>query len=673
MADPIDPGRLSDVQREIAALLSGGAALLRESVDEAVNSVRRLAGNFAAGQTATEAFNNTIKDSLGQYALLAFRLSSVNSSVYGTFEAFTSVIPAIEATKSAFDKISKLSSGILNILPLGPLKAATTKSLTLFSAGLDFAIEATKFQLEAAQKVVNSYLEITKAGANFGGSITDFAALARETNTPMLMLSKTVKANIENLTALGGSIQGATFLLYPSMTKLFYSTEKLDTQVLAMYGSFEDLVEGVTDYYSLLAKTGVVIDQNLIDEKQKTGAVQEYLIRQKELSSLTGKSSKALAEAEAKRRTELDYSLRLSRLTNKEAADNARAGIEIITKIFGQEAGDVAKEFFATGGDVYSEAGRKFAAMAPDAFRSIQEVMGKIDTDRTTFESGVGAFFKANAPAFIANAKAGEELYSLNRAANNELLKTMGSVNASIVANSGTLTRLDEAFAKISQARQQGQADKPDATIGAESQAFVNSLREGMRRQSQLDTQVMKHMSDLDKITLTFYELQNQLINFQGEMFGNIREIIGGINIAAGDFENFAQRLGEHISQVLSRYSRSPAAGPEGSPPPGSQPPPTSPPNPAQPPEPPKPSVGTPAAVAGQPGFAEGGITTGPSLAGEAGPEAVIPLAKGDVPLKIDWTPLVNIMHDQVSISNEIRTLLADTKNIQEDILEATY
>jgi hypothetical protein len=30
-------------------------------------------------------------------------------------------------------------------------------------------------------------------------------------------------------------------------------------------------------------------------------------------------------------------------------------------------------------------------------------------------------------------------------------------------------------------------------------------------------------------------------------------------------------------------------------------------------------------------------------------------------------------MHDQVSISNEIRTLLADTKNIQEDILEATY
>jgi hypothetical protein len=582
------------------------------------------------------------------------------------------VIPVIEATKSAFDKITKLSSSLINVLPIGAVKAATTKTLTLFSAGLDFAIEATKFQLEAAQKVVNSYLEITKAGANFGGSITDFAALARETNTPMLMLSKTVKANIENLTALGGSIQGATSLLYPSMTKLFYSTEKLDTQVLAMYGSFEDLVEGVTDYYSLLAKTGVVIDQNLIDEKQKTGAVQEYLIRQKELSSLTGKSSKALAEAEAKRRTELDYTLRLSRLTNEEAAGNARAGIEIITKIFGQEAGDVAKEFFATGGDVYSEAGRRFAAMAPDAFRSIQEVMGKIDTDRTTFESGVGAFFKANAPAFIANAKAGEELYSLNRAANNELLKTMGSVNASIVANSGTLTRLDDAFARISQARQQGQADKPDASIGAESQAFVNSLREGMRRQSQLDTQVMKHMSDLDKITLTFYELQTQMLNFQGEMFGNIRDILGSINVAAGDFEGFAQRLGEHISKVLTRNSREPTPGPEGSPPPAPQPPPAAPPATPTPAEPPSP-VPDPGRFPAGSGYAEGGITTGPSLAGEAGPEAVIPLAKGDVPLQIDWTPLVNIMHDQVSISNEIRTLLADTKNIQEDILEATY
>jgi hypothetical protein len=183
----------------------------------------------------------------------------------------------------------------------------------------------------------------------------------------------------------------------------------------------------------------------------------------------------------------------------------------------------------------------------------------------------------------------------------------------------------------------------------------------------------MKHMSDLDKITLTFYELQTQMLNFQGEMFGNIRDILGSINVAAGDFEGFAQKLGEHISKVLTRNSREPTPGPEGSPPPTPQPPPASPPAPPTPAAPRTPADRTPAAVAGQPAFAEGGIATGPSLAGEAGPEAVIPLAKGDVPLKIDWTPLVNIMHDQVSISNEIRTLLADTKNIQEDILEATY
>lgn len=36
------------------------------------------------------------------------------------------------------------------------------------------------------------------------------------------------------------------------------------------------------------------------------------------------------------------------------------------------------------------------------------------------------------------------------------------------------------------------------------------------------------------------------------------------------------------------------------------------------------------------PGFAEGGITSGPSLAGEAGPEAVIPLRNGRVP--VQWT-----------------------------------
>jgi hypothetical protein len=58
----------------------------------------------------------------------------------------------------------------------------------------------------------------------------------------------------------------------------------------------------------------------------------------------------------------------------------------------------------------------------------------------------------------------------------------------------------------------------------------------------------------------------------------------------------------------------------------------------------------------------DGGITNGPSLAGEAGPEAVIPLPDGrTIPVKMDMSTMVDkldelleVMKDQHSTSEKI-------------------
>ena len=64
--------------------------------------------------------------------------------------------------------------------------------------------------------------------------------------------------------------------------------------------------------------------------------------------------------------------------------------------------------------------------------------------------------------------------------------------------------------------------------------------------------------------------------------------------------------------------------------------------------------------------LAKGGITNGPSLAGEAGPEAVVPLPDGrTIPVKMDMSSLVDKLSEMISV-------LKDQRDTSEKILHAT-
>ena len=679
MAEAINPDWLN----QTISLLDMALSLIKNSANNAstaldaasdafsaiTKEVNALGQSFNKAATPHEKINALMNSSIGQYALLAFRLNNINTSVYGATEAFTSINSTIDATKNAFEKMLRFGQSFVGLIPVVG-KLINTKLLDKFALVLNFATETIKFQIDAAQKVTNAFLDISKTGATFGGSMNEFAALSARIGVPMQLLAKVTKENVENLSKFGARIEIGAGLIFNSAKKIFNGNSNLNDQVLAMYGSFEDLSEGVANYYSLLTQTGVRITRNLMEEKEKSGEVQNYLIAQKQLTALTGKSAKALKEAEEKRRNELDYSMKANRLANKDAQNNLQTGMELITKIFGQEAGDVAKEFFATGGNLYTKTAIEFAGVNVDAFKSIQKVIGTIDTDRTTFEKGVGEFFKANAPAFIANAKLGEELFSLNRAANNSLLTTLGNVNVSIVANANFLQNAAALFENLRIEREKVQEGKPQ--IDAATQAFLNSTRMTLERQLEIDKAIFKNIAGLDKLTEKFFDLQSEMIRFQSEMFRTVKDIIPTITDITSDLGkvivNFGAGLLNITDKIQENIIRSSA--------------PTTPAAPAAPTTPtptpaasttPTPAASTPPAASTAAPRATGGIAAGPTLVGEDGTEAVIPLEKGPIPLNIDWRPLVSIMNQQVSNLEDIKGLLENTQSIQKNILEATY
>lgn len=67
------------------------------------------------------------------------------------------------------------------------------------------------------------------------------------------------------------------------------------------------------------------------------------------------------------------------------------------------------------------------------------------------------------------------------------------------------------------------------------------------------------------------------------------------------------------------------------------------------------------------------GIAYGPTMTGEAGPEAHIKLRNNSVPLDINFGPLIAAFNEQTKLTQEVIDELRNSKDIQERLLNASY
>jgi hypothetical protein len=71
----------------------------------------------------------------------------------------------------------------------------------------------------------------------------------------------------------------------------------------------------------------------------------------------------------------------------------------------------------------------------------------------------------------------------------------------------------------------------------------------------------------------------------------------------------------------------------------------------------------------GLPEKAAGGVVNEPSIAGEAGPEAVVPLPNGGkIPVKLDLSDMTSLLEKQTRQNDEILRYLRDSVDVQERI-----
>ena len=169
---------------------------------------------------------------------------------------------------------SQVLNSMATMLP-GPL-AAVTRGLSALAA----------FQ----EGMLVQYQTLTKAGVNFGGSLTDLRLAASQTYMTMDEFTKLAAANGATFAKMGGSVDaGARAFVGISNT---LNKSEMGTGLRALGYTTQEVNQGMLDYINI---TGGRTRKELQNTDALAKGATEYLEQLDGLSKLTGESKEALA------------------------------------------------------------------------------------------------------------------------------------------------------------------------------------------------------------------------------------------------------------------------------------------------------------------------------------------------------------------------------------------
>ena len=694
----MDEQELSRVlQSAVSGIGQNGAAA--QQLAQALQNLSKQTNNQTTASTVTtqvmqqmqaRATNlaNGFNQLIGAAVSATMAMTTIASSIYGTDKAFTSVIPTLDAINSMFGKVvtamGQLGSGA-SIAGFSFGRASEAVA-SFASTTLDIMTNLAKFQLETSQKMADASVEVAKFGASFGGGITTLVNRLGQTGIPLQMFSRMVANNAEDLGRMGLGMKNSALKVAGFAQKLI----ETDDRFIALYGSFDEVAKSVAQYQALQTQLGDVQSKDLAQQARDTG---EYLLRMREISAITGKQAETLRKEEEGRRRQLDYNLKLGRL-GEDARKNVMEGMAVAGKIFGDQGAKYAEEYFATGGKIFSKEAIQFQAMNQEAANAIAQMFdpNELNRDRAGYREGYSNMLRQAAPQLEAFAKSMEDFAELNRSANNPILKSMTETGSSIVEN---LKNLDTIVKQVREL--EGNRLKEYTTVTEERKrlvdgvevlvketvtksldpavaAFATATREMISTQTMLDQNVVKNMAGmtdlvvfLNKVTQGILSTQQTLIDtIKSITTASIDELKESTSTLAKEiftkigFDNLFNREGgiriANFDDLVNKL-RGPGLG-AGTP--------TTPANAT-------PAAPTQAPTTNAPTRADGGIARGPTIAGENGTEAVIPLDKGPIPLEINLAPLLQIMQQNNGLTQEMLDALSDIIDVQRRILDASY
>ncbi len=509
----------------------------------------------------------------GQAGVNPAAIAAANKGVQQMGAAQQAGVIAGKGLSMAFNGLSKgamLLGGVLgdivaggvqtgkNLMDLaGKMLDGTGKVSDLFGAlkDLPFGLGAVAglFQklMEMQEAELATYREMTKAGVNFGGSLTDIRTTALEMGTTLEGFGALVKQN-STLFAQLGSTADAGARSFVNLSKDIRGSD-IGKNLRALGYSIDDINGSTANY---LKMTGGRTAEEMKNTKALAASAGAYMTQLDMLATITGQSreqqEKALQEATAN----AAYESYLQTL-DEEGRKKATAAMQNALAVGGKGAADALKSQLM-GLPPMTEAAQNFTALLPNAAKGVAD-MGNAVKDTSKDLKDVN---KSYSTAMVGSARDAQNLGKEQMAAMSmtggamaetamQAQKNANLLNSKQVKNAEDFDRLQKDIANSQDAR-----NKTQAAAAAESeQAFKNLGAELMGALAPTIKELVPVIQDLAQKMIAF-AMENMpaikaglkmVVDFVKDLFSpEGREKVG---------KQIAEGLGKLLSAIWDNFS----------------------------------------------------------------------------------------------------------------------
>ena len=506
--------RIAAAEKEVKAMGLTGAAMkaeakaraelqktLEDQADEEEASIKR-------SQDLDKKREDGVKKLIDGFKNIGQGLLTSASAFYNSKDVFTSVIPTLDlmgnTIKTTIDAVALMTSGI-EILGFS-LGRASEGVAKLAGAAIDMTLSVAKMKLEFAQSYLNSSQTLAKAGVTFGGNLDIMTRSAHDAGMNLQLYGEFVKKNIDNLSAMGGTLEQASIRI----GKMSQAALKGNDRLLMMYGGYEGVNDALAIHGKLLAQQGV---DTVKDQAKIQAGAGNYLKTLKELQEITGLSVEAQAKVQEEAQRDLAWRMKLAdlRASGQDAkADALEMNYKLALTMKGPAIAKMYQEVEVNNGRVISSTNTLLAAQSKG---SIDYARGMMETSNLVGEERKKALLNVNTAA--------DERLGYERRVNTNLVK--------ILQYSGE----GEAYAKNMMENYKGQLDTVSKSksleiamekvaqdakrdIGAASKGSADLIRQNNESKKDFDKYIAGAMPKMAAVAAELTKLQKNMIDLFG-------------------------------------------------------------------------------------------------------------------------------------------------------------
>jgi hypothetical protein len=472
---------------------------------------------------------------------------------------------------------------------------------------------AVEFLSKELKNTAESMKTLAAQGASFGGGLTEMREIALESGMNLQMFTNVMKNSRENILAMGmtgGEAARQIASVSNVMKTQLGPSGKSLRDELLAMGVSYEEQGEIQALYMAQIRASGRDLKNLAPAELATGT-REYAKNLKVISDITGQDAKKLME---RARAESMRGALMSKLTEEQR--NAFTGAQSTLAALGPEFQNALVQMLAGGTvtDPVIAANREAMAMIRNIASEVQSGNRNIvaDTQRAMSEA---------AEATRARTQADGSAVDLAVVLGRNLSGTVSGLAATENALIRFVLGVDAATRSATAAERQAQA-----TDGA-TKGFVAATAAAVDFSNKISEIASENLetfgTHLDKIS------------------NSIRNMLNGTTGGASAEE--IQAASQHPSAAMAEITT---------------------------------RRFVPRRLRAEPlsEMADGGITNGPAIAGEAGPEAVVPLPNGrSIPVDMDFSQMLKINNDMRSILSQMLGKMDESINTQRKLLENSY